>query len=381
MDRGQVIVLVLLDQSQAFDLVHDELIVSKLKYIGLGDAELDWFRNYISEREQCVKVGNVTSDVVQTRSGVPQGSVLGPLLFSVYTSDLPEIFSRATVHMYADDVQLYAGCAPDGLADTITDINLDLQRLQRWCTESGLKLNANKTKVLLIGSKYNLERIDLHNMCVSMNGEDLQWEKTARDLGLWLDDELSFGQHLLSVKRASVIKLKGLHKYKYELDVPTKLQLVRSLIYPIIDYCLPLYYYHLTQTNKDYLKRIHNMCIRFVCNVPFRHHITPYRRRLGEMSVSQRAEYSYITFLYKLFLNKSPEYLFHRIGKRQCVHDVNTRFRVHYDTPRHRTSKFEGCFDYCAPEIMNKFFDLLNAGFNVNTFKRRVKDIILQDVG
>lgn len=149
-DESKLTFLILLDFSKAFDSVNFELFISKLKYIGCDDVVCNWFTNYLLNRLQIVKYNGLLSQPMQTKSGVPQGSILGPLLYTVYTFDLPYCIKHCQYHLYADDLQLYFSFNKYDIINASQKVNDDLNNIQTWCISHGLTINLKKTKILFI---------------------------------------------------------------------------------------------------------------------------------------------------------------------------------------------------------------------------------------
>ena len=143
-----------LDLKKAFDTVCHPILINKLQSFGVGGLELDWFTSYLSNRKQITKVGIATSDMASVNFGVPQGSILGPLLFTLYINSLPSIVSNCKVNLYADDTALfYAGKSVVDIGEKLT---ADMSKVAVWMEESRLTLNASKTKAMLFGSHFKL---------------------------------------------------------------------------------------------------------------------------------------------------------------------------------------------------------------------------------
>ena len=154
MDAGHFVGAVFLDLKKAFDTVCHPILINKLQSFGVGGLELDWFTSYLSNRKQITKVGTATSDMASVNFGVPQGSILGPLLFTLYINSLPSIVSICKVNLYADDTALfYAG---KSLVDIDEKLTADMGKVAVWMEESRLTLNASKTKAMLFGSHFKL---------------------------------------------------------------------------------------------------------------------------------------------------------------------------------------------------------------------------------
>ena len=147
-DDGKMIWVVLVDFKKAFDLVDHDILMSKLKFYGIKENTLSWFKSYLSQRQQQVSIDNTKSRFRPITCGVPQGSILGPLLFLLFINDLPLYTSNVSTDMYADDTTLYDVQTSQ---DTIEkNLQIALNELHKWCKNNGVVLNSTKTKVMLI---------------------------------------------------------------------------------------------------------------------------------------------------------------------------------------------------------------------------------------
>ena len=145
LENSELVFLVLLDYSKAFNFANHRLIIAKLKAAGFRDDSLQWILSYLSNRHQIVKTGLGESNWQAVHNGVPQGSVLGPLLFTVLVSDLRDAIKRGRYHMYADDTQLYYSCKCEDANQTISYINNDLENISQYSKRNCLKLNTDRT--------------------------------------------------------------------------------------------------------------------------------------------------------------------------------------------------------------------------------------------
>ena len=168
MDEGNVTAVILLDMSAAFDTVEHDILVQRLKSFGICGIALQWLTSYLTDRTQSVKVSDVTSDPKPLTCGVPQGSVGGPLLFSLYLYPISKIFQkhRINYHFYADDIQVYISFKPsaESLSEVTHRLELCLEEVRSWLESNGLKLNDSKSEFILFGSKHMLSKIKDHTM-------------------------------------------------------------------------------------------------------------------------------------------------------------------------------------------------------------------------
>ena len=195
-----------LDFSSAFDLVNHKALLYKLKLMGLGGSIFNIFEEFLTDRKQCVSVDGCFSGSQPVVSGVPQGSVLGPLLFILFTADMWNGLENKVV-AYADDTSLYAEIKSPAERVSVADsLNRDLRKIQSWCVTWGMKLNPSKTHSIIVSrSKTPLPPHPRLSLC----GTPLEVSSSLKLLGVVLDDKLSFEKHLRSVA-SSVAQKTGL---------------------------------------------------------------------------------------------------------------------------------------------------------------------------
>ena len=161
--RGEATAVVLLDQSAAFDTIdHDKLLDCLRKWFGVGGRCLDWFKSYLSDRTQCIKIGSVLSEARKLKFGVPQGSVLGPILFSLYTTTFSKVISKhpdVKFYFYADDTQLFIQLIHKNAKFAFDRLGKCLEDVKLWLCANKLKLNVDKTDLIIFGSKSQQEKL------------------------------------------------------------------------------------------------------------------------------------------------------------------------------------------------------------------------------
>ena len=158
MDKGLVNGIVFIDLKKVFDTVDHVILLGKLKSLGLSNNNLEWFHSYLSSRYQKTVIGQAFSTSRKVSIGVPQGSILGPLLFAIYINDLPKVLQNTKVTLFADDTALY--CSSQSARDLQTMLNQDLDRLAQWLYEHKLTLNVSKSKFMLIGGPRKLNTLE-----------------------------------------------------------------------------------------------------------------------------------------------------------------------------------------------------------------------------
>jgi len=200
MNYKHVTLLVLLDLSAAFDTVDNDILLARLtSSIGINGTALNWFTSYLSNRSQRVSLNGCISDSFRLPYGVSQGSCLGPLLFTIYSSKLFEVikYHLHRAHAYADDTQLYSSFSPDSAtnqADVVVAMERCILDIRTWMLTDKLKLNDDKTEFILIGTKQELSKVNIDSLTVG--NIDVAPVTVARILGTWFDSNQNLQEQI-----------------------------------------------------------------------------------------------------------------------------------------------------------------------------------------
>lgn len=175
-----------------------------------------WFQSYLSFRYQRVRINSSLSDLLPVSTGVPQGSILGPLLFSVYVNDLPLSLKKCEVDSYVDDTKMYLSFNVKDKDISITDLQQDLTSIRYWCFNNSLLINPDKTKLIVFGTKQMLSRLD--DFKLSLLGKELTPCDSVRDLGVYVDSQLSYDKHVSKTVSSCVSRLCQINRVKHVFD-------------------------------------------------------------------------------------------------------------------------------------------------------------------
>ena len=195
-DTGHVVALVTKDLEKAFDMLSHDILIRKLKYYGFSDQVIKWFSDYFQLRRQVTLINGNESNPTFVKHGVPQGSILGPLLFILYLNDLPRVIKHCKISLYADDTCVYlASKDPAQLQEML---NEDLEAMSKWYSHNELLLNTKTCKLILFGTKKNLSKF--HHVNIHIDQCKLEIIKEFKYLGVILDNHLSWAPQIESVK-------------------------------------------------------------------------------------------------------------------------------------------------------------------------------------
>jgi hypothetical protein len=277
------------------------LLLESLSDMGVRDQALQWFHSYLGDRTQCVHIDGHSSHKTVLEYGVPQGSVLGPVTFTIYSKPIGAICRRHGLlyHLYADDSQLYIRFKIQNqadLADAVRRIKNCVREIKAFLTSRMLKLNDDKTEVVVFASPTNQRKFTLAEFII---GDcNIVPSPSARDIGVIFDNEMSMKEQITSVCRTAYFKLFDISQIRTTLTQKSAETLVLSLVISRLDYgnCLlygvPDYLIHRLQL-------VQNAAARVVCRTKTRQNITPILQRLHWLPVKHRIDYKIAVFVFK----------------------------------------------------------------------------------
>ena len=379
-DGRKVTLLGLLDMSAAFDCVDHVILLQRLRLrFGLTDDVINWICSFLIGRSQQVVYNGITSSTQPVFFGVPQGSVLGPILYVLYTAELEGIVERhgMKLHQYADDCQIYvsvsvadASVAASRLSACIVDVN-------RWMSASRLRLNPAKTQIMWLGSRQQLQKVDVSD--ISILATTVPVTDTARDLGVVIDSQLSLGAHVSAVCRSGYYQLRQLRPVINLLSQDASKMLVHAFISSRLDYCNSLLH-GITDGLLQRLQSVQNAAARLVTGARRRDHITPVLHELHWLPVRQRIKFKVAWLVFQSLSGQAPEYLIndcHLVTG--SLRSADSRM---CSVPRTHNCFGDRSFSASGPRLWNALpNDLRQAEMSCEHFRRQLKTYLFGDHG
>ena len=321
MDKGQLTGAVFIDLTKAFDTVNHSILLSKLCSLGvLNDSPAyNWFESYLSNRCQ-VTVCNGTKSCPETvQIGVPQGSILGPLLFTLYINDLPDYLEHCDVTLYADDTVLFI--SDKSLHNIKSYMNSDLEKLNNWLKLNHLTLSISKSKFMIIGSSQRLNKID--SISFKVDNIDLDEVSSFKYLGIVINNRLNWQDHVDQMFSKINKKLGLLKRIRYCLPLDARLMFFNSYVLPLFDYADIVWGDRGNSTLMLQLQSLHNKAAKIILDLPIGSSASEALNKLKWKTLARRRAEHRAIFIYKC-LNNLFSHRFN-IEFNRDKHEYNTR--------------------------------------------------------
>lgn len=369
-DHGKVNAVVFLDLKKAFDTVDHVILLSKLSNYGIHENAYHWFESYLENRIQRCSVNGSLSKSCSLKCGVPQGTILGPLLFLLYINDLPNCLSNCQPRMYADDTHLtYAGDNTDNIQSCL---NHDLANVNNWLTANKLTLNMTKTEFMLIGSRQRLNTLK-DSPRPAISGAPISQVATTKSLGVLIDDKLNWSSHVnkLTKKIASGI---GAIKRVRHLVPQTSLHFIyRALIQPHFDYC-NVVWGTCGLTLQDKLQKLQNRAARVLTYSNYDADADNILENLGWKNLTCQRQIQRATIVYKSLHGLVPEYLCSRFVSRDTKYSLRDSVSK-VTVPLPRTNYYKNSLSYSGAVLWNSLPCNIRQAESLIKFKQLIKSV------
>jgi len=365
-----------LDLQKAFDCIDHAILLSKLSSFGLNGVSKLWFQNYISDRYQQVCINGELSPQLPINIGVPQGSILGPLLFLLYINDLPTCLSYCKAHLYADDTVLYLSSANPSQAQSY--LSHDLNNICNWLTLNKLTLNTKKTQFIVFGTPALLKKFN--GLRFSVNDQMLERVASIKYLGVVLDEHLKWDNQIKTVLVKARSRLYLLSRLRPYVSSPIFKILYMSLLQSVFDYG-DILWSEAAECKLDALQKIQNRAIKILFNQP-KHtaHICSVSELLNSEkldSLKTRRKKRLALFAYQVVNNEClPVYLNNLVERNR--RRKSPRLNNGLITPRTTNSISDNALSVQIPKLWSLLPNNLTSISSFTHFKKSINSITFQ---
>ena len=370
MKRKEVTLMVLADFSKAFDTVCFKTTIKKFYKLGFSKDYLKWLLNYLSGRTQFVQIDDTKSCLKSSQFGIPQGSILGPMIFNLYVSDLRDNLDLSTsCSQYADDTSLYTHCAVKELESTTSDLNESLTKLGSWSKDSNLALNPNKTKFMVLSTQQmsSHHRLADRALNLTVGGNPLERVESTKLLGVNIHSNLKWDEHIKQLATSCYGTLATLKKIKNFTNYKLRKHLAESLVLSRLDFS-DIVFYPLSENLLKKLQRIQFSAASFVTG----HYVNSVSTllKLGWLPMSERRDWHLLKATHKALYDKHwPKNL--RLETVQHGRFLRSSEAINLKIPLD-----SGTFQDCAAKRFNSLPAAVKSCPDFNTFSKETYRIL-----
>jgi hypothetical protein len=382
-DDSGIALLVLLDFSKAFDTVNHRLLLAKLEILGFQNKTCDWILSYLSGRSQQVQTENESSSWSPIINGVPQGSILGPLLFTILISDMRVTIWNGSYITYADDTNLYWESTVDTINDTLIAAGEVLSKVSKYCVDNCLRLNEGKCKYMFIGTRPGINKLNTVNLIdLNINNVPMERLTDAKVLGLNINEVLSWRKQVNSCISKAMCNFFQMSRYKKFLNKQAKINLCESIVLSQFNYC-DIVYSNMDKYLKDKIMKIQNLCLKFIFDLGRKEHCDYklLRKELKWLDMNQRRIKHGLILIYKILNGLAPNYLLDSFTLVKEIHSVNTRransniyINKNISSKIHRQA-----YTFEMAKIYNNIPEDIKEAVSVNSFKNKINELLIND--
>ena len=370
MDKNNVPINIYMDLSKAFDTLDHQILLFKLRYYGFANNSFKLLESYLSNRTQYVEMNDVCSDLMEIKCGVPQGSILGPLLFIIYLNDLPSITESLIPIIYADDTTLFATLNTRNIRTAQEDINNELKLVSEWLKLNKLSLNIEKTKAML----FHTSQRHIVTPDIFIDGNKIEFVKEFKFLGLVIDENLSFKQHVNFVSKKISKTIGILARLKNTLPVGVLLNIYHALILPYLTYGISIWGWRYSN-----LFKMQKKAIRLITNSKYNAHTSILFKQLSILKLNDICTLHDYKLCYKFINCPTPEYFVNILNtSAPCIHSHNTRSAMDIRLPPVRHEFARNGIKYKFSKLFNNMPEAFKSKIYTHSFSGYKNYIKLQ---
>jgi len=365
-DEGNFVFSVFLDFRKAFDCVDHEILLSKLRHYGVRGIAQDWFKSYLNNRKQFTAVNGSESSLKNITHGVPQGSILGPLLFLLFINDLTHSSTYFKYILFADDSTLSTTFNETESNIAVQTINSELKHVSKWLKVNKISINIDKTKYILFSYRKELKLPPIY----IGNSQVIETSHT-KFLGVHLDQHLTFKQHVNFIHSKASKSLGVLYKLKFYLPHSALKLLYQTMLHPYFAYGIEAWF--ATYSNvTDKLKVLQKKAIRVINNLPYNEHTSQYFKSNKILKLNDLYNYQILRFMFNITNNQIQNFSYINV-RQQEVHNHNTRTRNQLVIPQFSQTKSQFALAYSGVKLWNALPQELKIQMSLSNFSKKLK--------
>lgn len=371
-DNGNIIVSVFVDLKRAFETIDRQKLLKTCEVYGIEGTVLKWLQHYLTDRHQRTKIGVKSSQKSCIKYGVPQGSVLGPLLFILYINDVKRYLTKSDVNLYADDTVI--SVSGPNFKEVVDIINKELNIFKNWLYVKKLKLNSTKTKCMVFGTRNKCKLAMNEKLHIKIDSVIIEQVTEVQYLGIKLDQYLTLNKHVDFICKKLGKKIGYFNRISNKLSERTRGLVYNTIIYPQFTYCISLLIY----CRKEDISRIQilqNRVMRILLGCNKQTRIKDMLKQLNFLNIEQMIEEANLILIYKIINGLTPRYLQQFLTKRNNMTDYNLRFEEGYFVERFNTSILEKSLFVAGLRSYNNLPRIVKISSNIRTFKTRLRKI------
>ena len=372
-DNGLINGVIFIDLKKAFDTIDHQIILQKLANYGVDRNALKWFSSYLSNRRQKCNVNGCLSEAATINCGVPQGSILGPLLFLTYINDLPNCLDAASAKMFADDTNITV--SGRNLHELEPIINSELVNLNCWLKANRLSLNIAKTEFMIMGSRQRLNaEANNYNINVEIENKTIERVYHSKSLGVVIDDRLSWSNHINELCKKVSSGIGALRRVRPFISTTTAVQIYNALIQPHFDYCSSVWD-GLSNTLSDKLQKLQNRAARVILRASYNTSSRSLLEKLNWVTLDKRREKQKSLMMFKSLHQLTPTYLHEMFIPHSTDYNLRNSDRK-LAMPKPHTDYLKRSFSYSGAQTWNNLPSRIRNLDSIGQFKREINRIL-----